>query len=368
MTDDPRPPISPMSLETAMQATEWADPIPGQNAVISSSSVMRAAILDAVGAPLRIVMMSRPEPGPGEVLVRIMASGLNPLDAKIQAGAAPHAHHPPPVVLGLDMAGVVEHVGAGVTGFRSGDEVYGLIGGVGGRQGALAEYSVVNGDLLALKPANLSWRETASLPLVAITAWEGLVDRAHVQAGWKVLVHGGAGGVGRLAVQIALSAGAEVAATGSEASRQVIEVMGANFIDYGAETVAAYVARLTGGKGFNIVYDTVGGSTLNASFEAIRRFGHVVSALSWGAHALGPLSFRAGTYSGVFTLLPLLTGEGRARHGEILRDVARLVEAGRITPRIDPRHFTLDTIGEAFRALTAGASGKLVIDISADAR
>ena len=114
------------------------------------------------------------------------------------------------------MAGMVERVGTGVTEFRIGDEVYGLIGGVGGRQGSLAEYAAVAGDLLALKPANLSWREAASLPLVAITAWEGLVDRAHVRAGWKVLVHGGAGGVGRLAVQIALSVGAEVAATGSQ--------------------------------------------------------------------------------------------------------------------------------------------------------
>lgn len=326
--------------------------------------LMRAAIFDAVGASLRVMTVPRPEPGPGEVLVRIAASGLNPLDAKIQAGAAPHARQSPPAVLGLDMAGTVEDLGAGVTEFRTGDEVYGLIGGVGGRQGSLAEYVAVHGDLLALKPANLSWREAASLPLVAITAWEGLVDRARVRAGWKVLVHGGAGGVGRLAVQIALSFGAEVAATGSGSSREAIEAMGATFIDYRAESVTEYVARLTGGEGFDLVYDTVGGATLDASFEAIRRFGHVVSALGWGAHALGPLSFRAGTYSGVFTLLPLLTGEGCARHGEILRDVARLIEAGQITARVDPRRFTLNTIDEALQTLTAGgASGKLIIDM-----
>ena len=336
---------------------------------MTSSNLMRAGVLDAVGTLPRTVTMPPPEPGPGEVLVRIMASGLNPLDAKIQAGAAPHARQVLPAVLGLDMAGMVERVGTGVTEFRIGDEVYGLIGGVGGRQGSLAEYAAVPGDLLALKPANLSWREAASLPLVAITAWEGLVDRAHVRAGWKVLVHGGAGGVGRLAVQIALSVGAEVAATGSQPRRGAIEGLGASFIDYRAEPVAAYVTRITDGEGFDLVYDTVGGLTLDSSFEAIRRFGHVVSALGWGAHALGPLSFRAGTYSGVFTLLPLLTGQGGAHHGEILRAVARLVEAGQITPRIDPSRFTLDTVGDAFRALTAGdARGKLVVDISADAR
>ena len=174
--------------------------------------------------------------------------------------------------------------------------------------------------------AHQLWHIRESIPMAQ--AEEGLnikhdisiaVDRAHVQRGWKVLVHGGAGGVGRLAVQIALEAGAEVAATGSASSRGVIEALGATFIDYRAEPPEAYVARLTGSRGFDLIYDTVGGATLDASLGAIRHFGHVVSALGWGSHSLGPLSFRAGTYSGVFTLLPLLTGEGRARHGDILR-------------------------------------------------
>jgi len=110
---------------------------------------------------------------------------------------------------------------------------------------------------------------------------------------------------------------------------------------------------------------TRSGATLDASFNAVRRFGHVVSALGWGTHALGPLSFRAGTYSGVFTLLPLLTGEGRAHHGEILREATRLAEAGKIMPRVDPRHFTLDTVYDAYRAIKAARTdGKLIIDIA----
>jgi NADPH2:quinone reductase len=129
--------------------------------------------------------------------------------------------------------------------------------------------------------------------------------------------------------------------------------------------VEAYVSEQTNGRGFDIVYDTVGGAVLDASFNAIRRFGHVVSALGWGTHALAPLSFRAGTYSGIFTLLPLLTGEGRAHHGEILREATRLSEAGRLAPKVDPRHFTLETIGEAYAALGARKTdGKLVIDIA----
>jgi NADPH:quinone reductase-like Zn-dependent oxidoreductase len=129
--------------------------------------------------------------------------------------------------------------------------------------------------------------------------------------------------------------------------------------------VETYVARHTGGAGFDIVCDTVGGAALDASFVAVRRFGHVVSCLGWGSHSLAPLSFRAATYSGVFTLLPLLSGEGRAHHGAILAEAARLVEAGKLMPQVDPRQFTLETILDAYGAMRSRtARGKLVIDIA----
>jgi NADPH2:quinone reductase len=326
---------------------------------------MRAAIVDAPGAPFRIVSVARPEPAAGQVLVRISASGVNPLDAKILAGEAAHARQPLPAVLGIDMAGIVEAVGPGVAAFARGAAVYGMTGGVGGVQGALAEYAAVDARLLAPKPANLAMREAAALPLIVITAWEGLVDRAAVRPGQKVLIHGGAGGVGHVAVQIASAFGAEVFATGSAENQAFIAGLGATAIDYRASSVDDYVARHTGGRGFDLIYDTVGGATLDASFKAIARFGHVVSALGWGAHALAPLSFRAATYSGVFTLLPLLTGEGRERHGAILREAAQLVEAGKLAPRLDPRRFTLDSVDEAYRALKAGgAAGKIVVEIA----
>jgi NADPH:quinone reductase len=325
---------------------------------------MQAALLDAPGLPFRLATVSRPVAGPGQVRVRIHASAVNPLDIKIREGNAAHARHPLPAILGLDMAGTAEAIGEGVTGFREGDAVYGVTGGVGGYQGSLAEFAAVDARLLAHMPTNLSMREAAALPLVAITAWEGLVDRAHVMAGQSVLVHGGGGGVGHVAIQIARHFGADVFATGSEPKRDLIERLGATFIDYRRERVADYVARLSGGRGFDLVYDTVGGTTLDASFEAVQRYGHVVSCLGWGAHALGPLSFRAATYSGVFTLLPLLTGEGRDHHGEILRAIARLAEAGELAPSLDPRRFFLETVDEAHRAIRDGnAEGKVVIDI-----
>jgi NADPH:quinone reductase-like Zn-dependent oxidoreductase len=291
---------------------------------------------------------------------------VNPLDVKIRSGQAAHARQPLPAVLGMDLAGTVEALGEGVSGWMPGDEIYAMATGIGGLQGSLAEYAVVDARLLAHKPGNLSMREAAALPLVLITAWEGLVDRARVRAGQKVLIHGGAGGVGHVAVQIARAFGAEVFATGSERNRKIIEDLGATFIDYRQSSVETYVAEYTDGEGFDIVYDTVGGATLDASFKAARVYhGHVVSCLGWGEHSLAPLSFRGATYSGVFTLLPLLTGRGREHHGEILREAARLIEAGELSPLLDPRRFTFEGVEVAHELLQAGtAQGRLVIEVS----
>jgi NADPH:quinone reductase-like Zn-dependent oxidoreductase len=339
--------------------------VPGSPGVIAMHShpTMQAAILEARGAPLRLATVPRPVAGAGEVLVQIAASGVNPLDLKIREGEAEHARHKLPAILGIDLAGKVVAMGPGVTRFRPGDEVFGMTGGVGGHQGSLAQYAAVDADLLALKPANFSMREASVVPLVFITAWEGMVDRMAVRADQSVLVLGGAGGVGQMAIQIARARGACVFATGSASSKPTIEGLGASFIDR-SEAVGTFVTRLTGDRGFDLVYDTVGGATLDGAFAAVRRFGHVASALGWGVHSLAPLSFRAASYSGVFTLLPLLTGEGRGHHGDILAEATRMAEAGQISPSLDARRFTLDTLDEAYRLIAEGqAQGKLSIDI-----
>jgi NADPH:quinone reductase len=324
---------------------------------------MKAAVLHETGAPLRISLVGRPNPARGEVLVRIAAAGTNPLDTKIHAGEAAHAKHPAPAILGLDMAGTVEAVGPGVTRFRPGDEVYGMVGGVGGRPGTLAEYVSADQDLLAAKPANLSMREAAVLPLVAITAWEGLVDRVGIRQGQTLLVLGGAGGVGHIVVQLGLASGATVYATGNPDSRPVIERLGATFIDR-HKPIAEAVDSITAGRGFDVVYDTVG--ALDIAFAAVARFGHVTSSLGWGTHALAPLSFKGGTYSGVFTLLPLIEGDGRRHHGEILERARELIEAGKLSPLLDPRRFGLEEVGAAYDALKrADGVGKIAVDVGA---
>jgi NADPH:quinone reductase len=320
--------------------------------------------VESAGAKVLEAKVPRPAPRPGEVLVRIAASGLNPLDAKIRAGQAGHARQPLPAVPGLDMAGTVEEIGSGVAVFRVGDEVYGMVGGVGGLQGTLADFISADASLLAHKPRALSMRQAAALPLSTITAWEGLVDRANVQADQLALIHAGAGGVGHVAVQIARAFGAKVFATVSPNKNHVVAGYGATPIDYHSMSVDDYVRSFTNGAGFDIVYDTVGGATLDDSFQAVRRYtGHVLSCLGWGTHALAPLSFRGASYSGVFTLLPLLTGEGRAHHGEILAQAARFAEQGKLVPFLNEHRFSTSEIDAALDLVESGAQGKVVVEI-----
>jgi NADPH2:quinone reductase len=329
-------------------------------------TTMQALKAETANAPFTLTYVERPVAAEGQVLVRIIASGVSVLDNKIRTGKAAHAKQPLPAILGMDFAGVIEAVGTGVSQFKIGDEVYGLAGGIGGLQGTYAQYAAFDANLLAVKPNSLSMRQSASMPLNFITAWEGLVDRANVHEGQKVLVHGGAGGVGHLAVQIAKAFGANVYATGSAAQQKYIESIGATFIDYREKTVEQYVNEYTGGEGFDIVYDTLGGATLDASFAAAKYYtGHVVSCLGWGEHKLAPLSFRGATYSGVFTLMPMISGRGRKHHGEIMQEATKLAEAGKLIPLVDERRFTLANAQDAHDIIENGkAIGKLVIDIA----
>jgi NADPH:quinone reductase-like Zn-dependent oxidoreductase len=206
-------------------------------------------------------------------------------------------------------------------------------------------------------------RQAAALPLGTITAWEGLVDRARVHAGQTVLVHAGVGGVGYPAVQIALARGAKVFATVSNDKRATLEALGAVAIDR-YTPVEEYLAAHTGGEGFDIVYDTLGGPTLDASFAAIKRYtGHAISCLGWGMHSLAPLSFRGATYSGVFTLFPLLTGLQRAHQGDILLKAGKLAEQNQLEPLLAEHRFGRKEIADAYDMVAKGSKGKIVIEL-----
>jgi NADPH2:quinone reductase len=329
---------------------------------------MKAFQVQTPDGPFIEVELPTPTPAPHQVLVKIHSAGVNPLDTKIRAGQGSHANQPLPAILGLDMAGRVESVGSTVTTFAPGDDVFGMVGGIGKQQGTLAEYIAADASLLAHKPKSLTMREASALPLVTITAWEGLVDRAAIQtrtavhASQTVLIHAGAGGVGYAAVQIALAYGARVFATVSADKRSLIEALGATPIDRDTP-IDTYLAEHTAGLGFDIVYDTLGGPVLDASFKAVKLYtGHVVSCLGWGSHALAPLSFRAATYSGVFTLLPLLTGNHRAHHGKILKSVSALADENKLKPLLATERFTRNDIAAAYDQVAKGSKGKVTIE------
>ncbi len=300
----------------------------------------------------------------GQVLVRIHACGVNPIDYKIRLGHAPYAMPELPAIIGTDMAGEVVAVGEGVTRFQIGDEVYGLTGGVRGLQGALAEYVAADVDLLAKKPRNLSMREAAALPLTFLTAWEGLVDNAKVKAGQSVLVQGGAGGVGHMVVQLAKALEAQVWATGCTNDQELIRQLGAEPLDYTQVSTADILACTNASEGFDIVYDTVGGPVLDASLSMTKYYGHITSCAAFGEHQLASSSLRCATLSGVFILLPMLTGKRRSHHGEVLAIATKLVEEGKLRPIVDPRHFNLEQTIEAHNAVENGTAAiKVVIDV-----
>ncbi|KOP40009.1 quinone oxidoreductase [Flavobacterium sp. WLB] len=307
--------------------------------------------------------IEKPAPKKGEVLVKIHASGVNPIDNKIRLGLSPYASPVLPAVLGTDLAGVIEQVGEDVTDFKVGDEVYGLAGGVLGLQGTLAEYTAVDADLLAIKPKNLTMKEAAGIPLVLLTAWEGLIDRARVQKGDKVLVHAGAGGVGHMVVQLAKIFGADVYATVSSQKAEIVKSYGATAIDKNTP-VEDYVNQYTDGKGFDVIYDTLGGQSLDDSFKAIRHYGQISSCYAFGTHTLATSSLRSASIHGVFVLRPMIGNENRKHHGDILKETTKLIEEGKLKPLIDPRKFTLDNAMEAHKAVSDGSAiGKIVVDI-----
>ncbi|MBU2869132.1 zinc-dependent alcohol dehydrogenase family protein [Colwellia sp. E2M01] len=328
---------------------------------------MKAMIVNTYGPTdaFELTEIAKPQIKSGHVLVKIVATSINTVDTMIrQMGADLPLSPASPALLGMDFAGIVEEVASDVSNFNVGDEVYGCAGGLADLPGTLTEYIVADANLIALKPKNISMREAAALPLVAITAYEGL-ERSGIKAGQNVLVHGGSGGVGHVALQLAKHFGANVFSTGGgEAQLALIEELGATAINYRTESVENYVNVHTNGAGFDVVFDTVGGANMTNSFEAAALNGHVASTVSMLEIDLTPVHFKGLSLHVVFMLIPMLHNHRREEHARILKALTAIIEAGALKPVLDETNFALTEVSKAHERLESGkAMGKVMVNI-----
>ncbi len=329
---------------------------------------MKAVTMTAPGGVEQLQFGEIAEPviaQPRQIKIRIKAAGVNPVDTKLRKNGPyfpDHAEH----VLGCDGSGVVIEVGDSCERFQVGDEVYYFNGGLGGLDGNYAEVAVIDERYVARKPENLSFEEAAAAPLALITAWESLFDRATLHEADEILIHGGAGGVGHLAVQLAAEIGARVCTTVSTREKaDFVTRLGADrTILYKDEDFVETVSAWSNGDGVNVVFDTVGGELINRSLQVTRHYGEVVSLLQipeqveWKTARLKNLRI-----SQELMLSPIVYGmeEMRVHQTEILEHCYALFEADKL--QIEVTHqLPLEQAAEAHRLIEQGNMlGKVVL-------
>ncbi len=318
---------------------------------------MKAMILKSFGGPesFELCDVPKPVPGTGEVLVRVYATSINPLDYQVRRGDYSELVQLP-AITGHDVSGVVEEIGPGVTAFAPGDEVW-YTPQIFDGPGSYAEYHVAAESIIGKKPSSLSHLEAASLSLVGGTVWEALVVRAALRVGESILIHGGAGGVGHVAIQVAKAMGAKVFTTVREANSEFARSWGADVvIDYEKEDYADAIMRETDGHGVDVVFDTIGGNTLSRSPDMLAQLGRVVTIVdvaqpqnvvnAWGKNA---------SYHFVFT---------RQNRGK-LDELSALVARGLLRPHVGAV-YSLADIAHAHARLESpsnGVRGKIAIAV-----
>lgn len=333
---------------------------------------MKAIVMTGVGAPEILQLQELAEPGltaADQVKVRLHGAGVNPVDTKLRSRGLIVPGAPTPI-LGCDGAGEIVECGAEVGNLKIGDEVWFCHGGLGREPGNYAQYTVVPAAVARPKPATLSALQAAAGPLVLITAWEALFDRAHLKAGQTLLVHAGAGGVGHVAIQLAKLAGARVCTTTSgHVKAGFVRGLGADHvIDYRETDFVAAVNDWTEGRGVDVVFDCVGGETFRRSLEVIAHYGDVVTLLEPGNDVSWKEARNRNLRIGfVLMLTPLLRDlpQARAHQGEILDRCAAYLNAGQMQLHISAV-LPLTQAAEAHALIEQGhVQGKLVLDTTA---
>ena len=329
---------------------------------------MKAIEMRETGGPQVLVATERPVPAlatPRDLLVRLKAAGVNPVDTKIRSRGV-FVPDGLPAVLGCDGAGVVEAVGESVLRFEPGDEVWLCHGGLGGPAGNYAEYALVDENIAQPKPHTLDFVHAAAAPLVLITAWEALYDRANLAADKKVLIHGGAGGVGHVAIQLARLAGARVCATVSSPQKaDFVHALGAEYaINYREEDLVEAVMDWTERKGVDVALDTVGSEVLARTIPAMAHYGDLVTILQPGPDLDWKEARNRNLRIGFELMLtPMLRElpEARRHQGAILRQCADWIDAGKLRIQVSET-FPLEQAADAHARIEEGhTQGKLAL-------
>jgi len=330
---------------------------------------MRAILMTKPGAAdvLTAAEVDKPACGDDEVLVHIMAAGVNPIDTKLRRNGLYFADGMP-AILGCDGAGIIEHTGANVSCFQAGDAVYYCYGGLGQQAGNYAEYIAVPEHYVAMKPDCIDFIDAAAAPLVLITAWEALFDRARIQSGQKVFIHAGAGGVGHVAIQLARLAGCEVATSvSSEEKAEVVTTLGADMvINYRQQDVTEALLAWTDGAGVDVSFDTVGGAAFNQLIPATKVYGDIVTILQVPADAdWKTIRLRNIRISHELMLTPMVMGldEAAEHHSDILEQCAQFFDEQKLSIFVSDT-YKLEQASEAHCCVEAGSMvGKLVLEI-----
>ncbi|WP_430476983.1 NADP-dependent oxidoreductase [Bacillus cereus] len=331
---------------------------------------MKAMIIDKYGkVPMRMTEVPTPEINEYEVLAEIHVASINPIDFKIRDGKVKMLlKYEMPLILGNDFSGVIVKVGAKVTRFKVGDEIYARPRK--DKIGTFAEYIAIHEDDIALKPKNLSFEEAASIPLVGLTSYQALHDIMHLQQGQKILIHAGSGGVGTFAIQLAKIMGATVTTTASEAGANLVKSLGADeIINYKTENFEDILTN------YDAVFDTIGGTTLEKSFNIIKSGGNIVSVSGMPnarfGKEFGSGFFKTLLFSLASNKLTALEKKHNAQYsflfmkpsGDQLRIIANYIEAGKIKPVID-RVFPFEDAQKAMEYSESGrAKGKIIVKI-----
>ena len=327
---------------------------------------MKAQIIKQFGSANEFTLTHVPklEPGPNEIMVQVKASSVNQIDIKIRQGQVPEISPALPATLGADIAGTVCAVGEGVRAFKVGDNVFGMIGGVKNTRGALAEFVTIDSALVAHLPNHLSFAEAAAMALVGLTAYEALFTKIPtITAGQKVLIHGGLGGVGHIALQLLRHTGATLYTTiADDSGQQQALTLGANYtINYKQQQVNSYVNQHTKGAGFDVIFDTVGGPNLQNSLQAAAIGGVIVTTAARTTLDLSLLHNKALSLHAVFILQPLIDGN-HTKLKNLLAGLCNKIHENCISPLLADQQFSFEDIACAHRYLESGMTkGKVVV-------